>query len=454
MESDSRCRIKSVKAREILDSRGNPTIEAEVYIESGVRAVASSPSGASTGKNESLELRDGDSKRFLGKGVLQAKTNINEKISSILAGESCSNQKEIDSLLIETDGTENMRVLGANATTAVSIACAKAAAKTKGVQLYQYISDIFTGLIKGKKSVGTSTTGSPTADAVTTIPVPLMNIINGGKHAGSGLAIQEFMIAPTGAKDFSESIRMGSEIYHKLASILSYKLGNSALNVGDEGGFAPTIKDTESVLSFISDAVSECGYSVGTDVIMGIDCAANNFWNPVTSKYTIDGKSLRPDELLDYYISLCDRYPIRIIEDPFIEDDLDSFAKITAKIGKKTYVVGDDIFVTDTRRVQKGIDERIANSMIVKVNQIGTLTAAMEAVGTATSKSWLIIVSHRSGETNDDWLADFSVGIGAGAIKAGAPARGERVSKYNRLMWIEQMEPGLSYKPPPEFGLT
>jgi enolase len=200
--------------------------------------------------------------------------------------------------------------------------------------------------------------------------------------------------------------------------------------------------------------VNECGYHVGTGIMLGIDCAANNFWNPVTSKYTIDGKSLRPHELLDYYISLCDHYPIRIIEDPFIEDDLDSFAKITRKIGKKTYVVGDDIFVTDTRRVQKGIAERIANSMIVKVNQIGTLTAAIEAVGTATSESWLIIASQRSGETNDYWLADFSVGIGAGAIKAGAPARGERVSKYNRLMCIGQMEPGLSYKPPPEFRLT
>lgn len=448
MESDSRCIIKTVRAREILDSRGNPTIEAEVYTDSGVRAIASSPSGASTGKNEALELRDGDSKRFLGKGVLQAKTRIDEKISSILLGRSCDNQKEIDSLIIETDGTENMRVLGANATTAVSIACARAAAKAKSVQLYQHISDIFTGLIKGKKSVGTSTVEFPTADPVITIPVPLMNIINGGKHAGSGLAIQEFMIAPVGAKDFSESIRMGSEIYHKLASILSDKFGISALNVGDEGGFAPTIKDTESVLSFISDAVSECGYSVGTDIMLGIDCAANNFWNPVTSKYTIDGKSLRSDELLDYYISLCDRYPIRIIEDPFIEDDLDSFAKITGKIGKKTYVVGDDIFVTDKSRVQKGINEQVANSMIVKVNQIGTLTAAMEAVGAATSESWLIIASHRSGETNDDWLADFSVGINAGAIKAGAPARGERVAKYNRLMYIEQMNPKLSfYKP-------
>ncbi|MPZ07093.1 MAG: phosphopyruvate hydratase [Nitrososphaeraceae archaeon] len=446
MEFDSRCIIKLVKAREILDSRGNPTIEAEVYTDSGVRAVASAPSGASTGGNEALELRDGDSKRFLGKGVLQAKTNINEKISLILAGRSCDNQEEIDYIMVEADGTDNMQNLGANATTAVSIACAKAAAKAKGVPLYQHISDLFTGLTKKRQSTNAAL---PTMSVTNTaLPTPLMNIINGGKHAGSGLAIQEFMIAPVGAKTFSESVKIGSEIYYKLASILSDKLGDSAVNVGDEGGFAPSIKDTESVLSYISDAVSGCGYSVGTDILLGIDCAANSFWNPITSKYTIDGKSLKSDGLLDYYISLCDRYPIRIIEDPFIEDDLDSFAKITAGISKKTYVVGDDIFVTDKSRVQKGLDEQVANSMIVKVNQVGTLTTAMEAVCIATSKSWLIIASHRSGETNDDWLADFSVGINAGAIKAGAPARGERVAKYNRLMYIEQMSPKLSFCKP------
>ena len=448
MELESRYVIKSVKAREILDSRGNPTIEVEVCTNSGISAIASSPSGASTGKNEALELRDGDSKRFLGKGVLRAKANINEKISSVLIGRSCDNQKEIDSLMIETDGTENMRVLGANATTAVSVACAKVAAQAKGIQLYQHISDLFTKLNKETKFVNTDAAQFSTREPVNTIPVPLMNIINGGKHSGSGLAVQEFMISPIGAKDFSESIRMGSEIYHKLGSILSNKLGISALNVGDEGGFAPSIKDNETVLSFISEAVGESGYSLGTDIIFGIDCAASNFWDIKTSKYTIDGKSLSSCELLDYYISLCDRYPIKIIEDPFAEDDLDSFYKITEKIGKKTYVVGDDIFVTDKARVQKGINHRAANSMIIKVNQIGTLTAAMEAVSIARSVSWLIIASHRAGETNDDWLADFSIGIGAGAIKAGAPARGERVSKYNRLMHIEQMESQLlSYNP-------
>ena len=418
--------IKSLIAREILDSRGNPTVEVKVYTNSGISAIASTPSGASTGRHEALELRDSyNSKRFLGKGVLQAIKNVNEKISSVLVGRSCINQEEIDQLMIEADGTENMHILGANATTAVSIACAKVAAKVREIPLYQHISELF----------------SPSSKKTIMAPVPLMNIINGGKHSGSGLAIQEFMIAPVGAKDLSESIMMGSEINHQLGSILSNSLGKSAINVGDEGGFAPaTIKSTESVLSYISDAVDRCGYGIGSDVLIGVDCAATNFWNSTTSEYIIDGKSLNSDNLLDYYASLCDRYPIKIIEDPFREDDLDSFVKITTEIGKKAAIVGDDIFVTNKTRVREGIELSAANSIIIKVNQVGTLTAAIEAIRTASSssKSWGIIASHRSGETNDDWLSDFSVGIGADAIKAGAPARGERVVKYNRLMSIEQ----------------
>jgi len=266
-----------------------------------------------------------------------------------------------------------------------------------------------------------------------TTPVPLMNIVNGGKHAGSELAIQEFMIAPVGAKDFTESVRMGSEIYHELASILSTKLGKTATNVGDEGGFVPTtIKSTESVLSYICDAVKRLGYGIGSEVVIGIDCAASNFWNPTTADYTIDEGSLTSGELLDYYFSLCERYPIKIIEDPFREDDLDSFVQITTKLGKKTRIVSDDIFVTNKTRVQEGIEKGAANSIIIKVNQVETIRAA-------ASNSWQIIASHRSGETNDDRLADFSVGIGADAVKAGAPARGERIVKYNRLMQIEQI---------------
>jgi enolase len=421
------CVIKSLIAREILDSRGNPTVEVKVYTESGITATASTPSGASTGKHEALEIRDlHDNKRFLGKGVLQAVYNINDKISSILVGRHCDNQQEIDQSMIEADGTENMHILGANATTAISIACAKAAAKTRGIPLYQYISELF----------------SPNSNRDITIPVPLMNIVNGGKHSGSGLAIQEFMIAPIGAKDLSQAVMMGSEIYHQLGSILSDSLGRSAINIGDEGGFAPaTIKSTDSVLSYISDAISKCGYSLGSDILLGIDCAATNFWNPVLSEYLIDGKSLNSDKLLDYYISLCDHYPIRFIEDPFAEHDLSSFTKITAEIGNKICIVGDDIFVTNKKRVLEGTELSAANSIIIKVNQVGTLTEAMQAVMTASYKLWTIIASHRSGETNDDWLSDFSVGIGADGIKAGAPARGERVAKYNRLMEIEQMEP-------------
>jgi enolase len=321
-----------------------------------------------------------------------------------------------------------MSVLGANATTAVSMACAKAGAKVKGMPLYQYISEVFTSdTLKTK--------------AIMSTPVPLMNIVNGGKHAGSELAIQEFMIAPVGARDFVEAVRMGSEIYHELKSILSTNLGKTAVNVGDEGGFVPTtIKSTESVLSYISDAVDRRGYNIGSDTVIGIDCAASNFWNPATENYTIDGKSLNRDELLDYYCSLCDRYPVRIIEDPFREDDLDSFRKITAKLGNKICLVGDDIFVTNNARIREGIELGAANSVVIKINQVGTLTAAIEAVRTASSKSWRIIASHRSGETNDDWLADFSVGIGSDGIKAGAPARGERIVKYNRLMQIEQLK--------------
>ena len=284
MADSGDCIIKSLIAREILDSRGNPTVEAKVYTNSGIAATASTPSGASTGKHEALELRDfHNNKRILGKGVLQAVNNVNEKISSILVGRSCANQQEIDQLMVEADGTENMHLLGANATTAVSIACAKAAARVRGVPLYQHLSELL----------------SPSSKRDIAFPVPLMNIVNGGKHSGSGLAIQEFMIAPVGAKDLSQAVMMGSEIYHQLESILSDNLGKSATNVGDEGGFAPaTIKSTESVLSYISNAISESGYSLGSDILIGIDCAATNFWNPVTSEYLIDGKSLNSDKLL------------------------------------------------------------------------------------------------------------------------------------------------------------
>jgi enolase len=277
-----------------------------------------------------------------------------------------------------------------------------------------------------------------------TTPVPLMNIVNGGKHVGSELAIQEFMIAPVGARNFSEAVRMGSEIY-QLKFILSTKIGKTAVNVGDEGGFVPAlIKSMESVLSYISDAVKKRGYSLGRDVVFGIDCAASNFWNHDTEHYHIDGKSLDTGELLDYYRFLCELYPIRIIEDPFREDDLNSFVQITSKSGCKTCIVGDDIFVSHSARIREGIELGAANSVIIKVNQVGSLTGALEASRTASSKSWTIVASHRSGETTDDWLADFAVGIGSDGIKSGAPARGERAAKYNRIMQIEESKYELS----------
>lgn len=414
--------IVSVRAREILDSRGNPTVEAEVTTASGVVGIASAPSGASTGKHEAVELRDVQDKRYLGKGVLRAVKNVSERIAPTLVGVSCSNQYELDKIMCEADGTLDLSVLGANTTTAVSIACAKAAAQTLNLSLYEYISSL---LSEGKH---------------TSVPLPLMNKVNGGKHAGNGLSIQEFMVAPIGAKNVSESIRIGSEIYHNLRLSLSSKLGKSAVNVGDEGGFAPQIDSTETVLEYITEAIYSSGYQLGDDVIIGIDCAATNFWNHAVQKYEIDKKLYTSEELLDYYKLISDRFCIRIIEDPFREDDNPSYSKITSFLGNRVCIVGDDIFVTNKNRVLNGIQGSNANGIIIKVNQVGTLMGALDAVKSAKSARWGIIASHRSGETTDDWLADFAVGVNADAIKAGAPTRGERIVKYNRLMSIEQGE--------------
>jgi enolase len=414
--------IVSVKAREILDSRGNPTVEAHVTTASGATGIASTPSGASTGKHEVVELRDIENKRYLGKGVLGAIKNINEKIAPILVGVACSNQDELDTIMREADGTPDLSVLGGNAITAVSIACAKAAAQTQDHSLYEHIALLFS------KSKNVST------------PLPLMNIVNGGKHAGNGLAIQEFMIAPIGAKSLSESIRIASEIYHNLGLLLASKLGKSAINIGDEGGFAPQIHSTETVLNYILEATNISGYQLGNDIVIGIDCAATNFWNYDVQKYEIDSKFYSSDELINYYRLLSDQFCVKIIEDPFKEDDNLSYANITSTLGNRICIVGDDIFVTNKKRVTNGIEESNANAIIIKVNQVGTLTGAMEAIKSASSARWGIIASHRSGETTDDWLADFSVGVCADAIKAGAPSRGERVAKYNRLMFIEQAE--------------
>jgi enolase len=415
--------IAWVRAWEVLDSRGNPTVEAEAITESGIRGVASCPSGASTGKHEALELRDSDAKRYSGKGVMRAVANVNSRISETLKGRSCEDQHEIDNLMIELDGTRNFSILGANATTAVSLACAKAAAMVKGVSLYHHISYLFGGVKN------------------TTFPVPVMNIINGGKHAGSGLSIQEFMIMPVKADRPSEAIRISSEIYHKLGSILSNRLTKSALNVGDEGGYAPSLDHDEAALSYITEAISQSGYEPGKDVVVGIDAAASNFWDAAKQKYRLSNSRLvSTEDLLTFYAELADKYPLKYIEDPFMEDDSDSFAKITEALGRRVTIVGDDIFVTDKDKVVEGIKVRAANGIIIKVNQVGMLTGAIEAAKSAYSAPWSVIASHRSGETNDHWLADFAVGIGANGIKAGAPARGERIAKYNRLVQIEREE--------------
>jgi enolase len=423
--------ITSIWAWEILDSRGNPTVEVEVTVGSDERFIASCPSGTSTGKHEAYELRDNDKTRFSGKGVLKAVANVNEKISRLLAGRKCTDQGEIDRLMIEADGSENMRMLGANATTAVSLACAKAAAGRKGVSLHQHISDLF---------------GSSPKDP--RLPVPAMNVINGGKHAGSGLAIQEFLIFPIGSRSNSntisaaDSIRKGSEIYHNLANILASRLGRSAINVGDEGGFAPSLEHDELALSYICEAISQSGYEVEKDVLLGIDAAASNFWNDSKQKYVMGNDiSMGPEDLLTFYSEMADKYHLSYIEDPFMEEDFDSFARVTQELGSKVTITGDDIFVTDKVLMNKGIEAHAANGIIIKVNQVGTLTEALEAASKASiAASWKVIASHRSGETNDYWLADLAVGIGANAIKAGAPARGERIAKYHRLMRIEQGE--------------
>lgn len=408
-------RIKKIKAREILDSRGNPTVEAEVLLESGDLGVASVPSGASTGKREALELRDGDKKRYEGRGVLLAVRNINEIISKALVGKDALDQEDIDRTMIELDGTEQKKKLGANAILAVSLANAKAAAAYKKEPLYRYIEERESYIM----------------------PVPLMNIINGGKHAGNELAIQEFMIIPYGASSFLEALRFGVETYHKLKSILKEKYGVSAINVGDEGGFAPQMKTTREALSVLVEAIKASGYSE-KEIALGIDAAASSFYDEKIGKYKIDGLMLSGGELIDYYAKLLDEFPIVSLEDPFYEEDYDSFEEFTKKFKDKIQIVGDDIFVTNKERLEFGIRRGIGNALLFKVNQIGTLTEAFETMRTAILNNYRVIVSHRSGETEDYYISDIAVGKSTGEIKTGAPCRGERTAKYNRLIRINE----------------
>ncbi len=408
-----RLRMTKIHGREILDSRGNPTVEATVYAgeEYGKAAI---PSGASTGRHETLELRDGDQKRYSGLGVLKAVRNIEEMIAPRIKGLDPRQQRKIDELMIDLDGTQNKSRLGANAILAVSLAIAKLAAKLEGTPLHAYLS-------KGKGR---------------TLPVPVMNVINGGKHAGTGLRIQEFMVIPAGAKSFADSLRVGTEIYHTLKRVIESKHGTQSINVGDEGGFAPPLNQTTEALEMLLQAVAEAGYVLGTDVFLGFDAASSEFYENGT--YRIDGRTKSPEELSEFYLQLIDRFSIRYIEDPFEEEDFERTAQFTRKVGDKVQVVGDDIFVTNFSRLKRGIDAGAANALLLKVNQIGTLSEALDAAKLAIDNDYRVVVSHRSGETADTTIADLAVALNCGQIKSGAPCRGERTSKYNRLLRIEE----------------
>ena len=404
-------KIEKVWAREVLDSRGNPTVEAEITVKGHkVRAIA--PSGASTGTWEAHELRDGG-ERYFGKGVLKAVENVRTEISDCIVGMDSSEQESIDQAMIDLDGTTNKKRLGANATVAVSLAVAKAGAMSLGIPVYEHI---------GKNNV--------------TIPVPMFNIINGGRHAGGNLRIQECMLVPAGAPTFSESLRAASEIYATLKELLAKRYGPSAVNVGDEGGFVPPMNTVSEALGTITEAASLAGYTPGKDIFLAIDAAASEFY--VDGKYEVDDMNLTAGELTDHYISLTKEFPLIMIEDPFFEDDFDSTAELTRKIGKSIEIVGDDIFVTNTERLLRGINMGAANALLLKVNQIGTVTEADRAASVSFDNNYKVLVSHRSGESEDTTIADLAVGWGNGQIKTGAPARGERTAKYNRLLRIEE----------------
>lgn len=412
---DENLKIVSVRAREIIDSRGNPTVEVDVILKCGAIGRAAVPAGASKGRWEALELRDGG-KRYRGRGVLKAVKNVNEIIAPRLIGLPATKQRTIDNIMIKLDGTKNKAKLGANAILAVSLAVAKAAANALHIPLYKYIGGVNARVL----------------------PVPLMNIINGGKHAGNELSIQEFMIVPIGADRFSEALRIGCEVYYSLKDYLKETYGKTAINVGDEGGFAPPMRKSEEALEALLKAIKQAGYEPGKDVVLAIDAAATSFYNSEKDRYWIDGKWLSKEELLDYYLSLIDRYPIWSIEDPFHEEDFESTRILTEKLRGKAQVVGDDLFVTNVERLRMGISKGAANALLLKVNQIGTLSEALDAAYLALTNKYNVIVSHRSGETEDTTIADLAVAINCGLIKTGAPARGERTAKYNRLLRIEE----------------
>ncbi len=406
--------IIQVAAREILDSRGNPTVEVDVLLEGGAFGRAAVPSGASTGAFEAVELRDNDNKRYLGKGVLKAVRNVNEVIAPQIIGKNALDQAALDNFLIEMDGTENKEKLGANAMLGVSLAVAKAAASALGLPLYRYIGGI----------------------RETLLPVPMMNILNGGKHADNNVDIQEFMVMPVGAESFREALRMGTEVFHNLKKVLKGKGLNTA--VGDEGGFAPNLASNEAALEVIVEAIEKAGYAPGEDIALALDVAATEIYKD--GKYHLAGEGLEktPSEMVEYYRKLVDAYPIVSIEDGLDEEDWDGWQQLTKELGERVQLVGDDLFVTNIKRLQRGIDTGTGNAILIKLNQIGTLTETIDAINLAHKFGYNNVISHRSGETADTTIADLAVATGAGQIKTGAPSRTDRVAKYNQLLRIEE----------------
>lgn len=411
-------KISKIIGREVMDSRGNPTVEADVYLESGAWGRACAPSGASTGSREALELRDGDKSRYLGKGVLKAVAAINDDIQAALIGKDSLDQRSVDQIMIDLDGTENKEKFGANAILAVSLAVAKAAAMEKKVPLYQHISEL---------------NGTP---GQYSMPVPMMNIINGGEHADNNVDIQEFMVQPVGAPNFREALRMGAEIFHSLKKVLSAKGLNTA--VGDEGGFAPNLSSNEEALKVIIQAVESAGYEMNKDVTLALDCASSEFY--VDGQYNMkgEGKVFSSEEFGDYLADLSAKYPIISIEDGLDESDWDGWAYLTGKIGDKVQLVGDDLFVTNTKILKRGIDNGVGNSILIKFNQIGSLSETLDAIKMAKDAGFTAVISHRSGETEDATIADLAVGTAAGQIKTGSLCRSDRVAKYNQLLRIEE----------------
>lgn len=423
--------IIDIRAREILDSRGNPTIEADVILESGVMGRGCAPSGASTGSREALELRDKDGKRYLGKGVLKAVANVNSRISELLVGRSVFDQSEIDRAMIALDGTENKSNLGANAMLAVSLACARAAAAEKKVPLYEYIASL-------------------NNKTIFTMPVPMMNIINGGEHADNTVDIQEFMIEPVGFTSFAEALRCGAEVFHALKSVLKAQGLNTA--VGDEGGFAPNLRTNEEALQMIMQAIDKAGYKAGDNVMLALDCASSEFYKDGRYHLEGEGKSFDSEGFAEYLAGLTRQYPIISIEDGLDESDWAGWKVLTDKIGEKVQLVGDDLFVTNPGILQRGINEGVANSILIKYNQIGTLTETLEAIYLAKNNGYTTVISHRSGETEDSTIADLAVATAAGQIKTGSLCRSDRTAKYNQLLRIEQELDGLAaYRGKAEF---